>query len=354
MFYYFPEIVLLFKSSKFSKNENEFVLFLNSVLCCDLTKYSTITNWDYIKKHKFYENFKKMCIQSDENPIAIKTMYLDKIYISLNNWILSFFNAVSYTKFESVDLIHPSEFEMYTRRLLLYDKIDGSLKNSNYLAINGTAGVGKSSILKNAILKSEYPDAVINKLGQFGQFFTKCSVDSTMQFFNHSLSTIHSTKEMVYDRDFCNNWIWRIIMKLLADPNRAVHLMYQEFAKMPIDFFNELKNKDILILVNLNKNYIKKNMQTRNCGSDSYRACIKNYITFQNLVYSFFAAVCDFSCYNYSYKNLALKDEIEQKLVQKFNSFNKNNQLFVKRITGKRPYGDEMCYDYVKRIKIYK
>lgn len=169
--------------------------------------------------------------------------------------------------------------------------------------INGTAGVGKSTILRNISKAIGVPVMKISKLG--GLKYKDKNDLIGMQNPSVGVYAIESTPCAIYDRCPFNNIIWRIIMALFQFNDLDV--MISKLCELLTSSINchlidYMKQFPVAIIVDSNIKENKERMKSRGLKNLPritgclFRCHIDTYCLAQNLTYYAFAILCKWPC----------------------------------------------------------
>nr|WCZ68564.1 hypothetical protein HvNV085 [Heliothis virescens nudivirus] len=188
-------------------------------------------------------------------------------------------------------------------------------------ALNGTACVGKSTILRNitsCAQKSLGPDfdgtVQVLKLSQYGGFKDKDINDLVgMQCLPVLMHACEEYSTSVTDRCVFNNIIWKLIMSLF-DASSDQELMegaYKALHTLNLNLLEFMKKFPIFVLVDSSILLNRKRMFNRGVDTleksekvtgDLFRCKIVPYVKAQNVIYGTLATLCDWPVIDVGYK----------------------------------------------------
>lgn len=173
-------------------------------------------------------------------------------------------------------------------------------------AINGTACVGKSSILYSVLdeLKRFGINSGITKLNKLGGFKGKDKNELVaLQCTPVMLHASETKPDWIMDRCPFNNLIWKIILALIGVPDQDLIKKAAELIdEINWNLFEMMMFYPVFIIIDSNVQENRQRMLRRGqakvsesgqTSGDLFRCKISNYVAVQNLVYGTLAAMCD-------------------------------------------------------------
>lgn len=177
------------------------------------------------------------------------------------------------------------------------------LKDSN-LAIDGTCGSGKSSILSKLgcpVLKiSQYIDDDKRNFDPI----------QSLTYLLASCRMIETSKNCVFDRSPISNVAWLIIPQVYAiyeDNSKLTHygLVESVINNSRLESllkYIKAKNFNVLMMIDTNVDYVCHKLKVRNASAtDAFVSNWSMYIICQNIVYSYLAQMLGYVCWDMEY-----------------------------------------------------
>lgn len=199
------------------------------------------------------------------------------------------------------------------------------IENTSPLAvgINGTACVGKTTIIDRAIASIQVeidPNADIIKAGKYGGYRGKDNEQAlAMEYQAIVYGLMQEQYTSIADRDMYNNLIWRFILSHQDTKNcTAENIVQHVTSKISTNMIQIMRKQPIIIIVDLDALKNRRRMFRRAMGGDRLRCFIEYYVPAQNALYGLFAYLCGWPIFNRNFDDkLNQQDEIVDLMVSK-------------------------------------
>lgn len=164
--------------------------------------------------------------------------------------------------------------------------------HNHAISITGTACVGKTSILNDAlaIVQSFDPNAKIYKSGRLGGFSDKDFEQIRALSYQYTMISVKETYfTSILDRSPLDNIFWRFILPLMNTQKSMVDEFIEILPLMTHFDMKCLEREPIIYIIDSDVEKVRDRMRKRLTGTDAVRAMIENYVPAQNMVYGVFA-----------------------------------------------------------------
>lgn len=220
------------------------------------------------------------------------------------------------------------------------------------IAINGTACVGKSSLLLELAgeLSSFYnTQCQVQKIGKYGGYRGKDNNQVlSLSYQAVMMNLTNRDVNNLHDRDAFNNLIWRCILQYPDnDEKDLVELVTEIFVKsISKNLIKTMSQYPVIVLIDLNAVANRERMYLRNTGNDRVRCFIKNYVESQNVFYALFAYMCRWPIFNTAY------DPTDRSTIKKL-VFEKYHNNVTNNISDAVPLNYNVTFktDYVENFE---
>ncbi|UVT30853.1 p-loop NTPase [Penaeus vannamei nudivirus] len=175
------------------------------------------------------------------------------------------------------------------------------------VCVNGTACVGKSSVLNSILAKIRThidENSFIIKSGKLGGFKGKdVNQILSLEYQCCGMSEIFQSPTALMDRCPFNNLIWRYILRFVEATELDDVALSEHIANYVVDTLSHnmvrvMRQYPVVVLIDTNVVQNRKRMYYRATGGDSFRCFIEKYAPMQNLFYALFADLAKWPVYN--------------------------------------------------------
>jgi len=234
------------------------------------------------------------------------------------------------------------EFKMWDRQSFIEDTAPVAV------GVNGTACVGKTTILNMALEKIQKyldPQAQILKAGKFGGFKGKDREQTAaMQYQAITFAVMGDQYTSIADRDMFNNFIWRIIMAHQCTRTcTAEKIVDNVLNKVSSNMIEVMSKQPIMIILDFNIVQNRMRMYKRANGGDRTRCFIQYYTPAQNAVYGLFAYLCKWPTFHRCFsENVTDKEAGLVMQKEMVNLIYEKLQTNVRRYNDVLPFSDTL------------